>query len=185
MLTSISLMPKNGLQMHEHYKKIADGLIGIRKEYPVTQPKVYGMLDQLDKLLSRAKKTVVKKQQYRQKVQSLTVENTSLKQELSTVRGEVSTVRKSIESARSELALQFEQEKRRADQLTQERKDLLQKVALLEQRKDENFAKENLVTKVTKDLQKQDLDALSNEKVAARNQPSFRRISTSEPSSPR
>jgi uncharacterized coiled-coil DUF342 family protein len=185
LLTSVPLMSKNGAQMQEHYKKIADGLIGIRREYPVTQPKVYGLLDQLDKLLSRAKKIVQKKQQYKQKVQTLNAENTVLKQELATVRNEVSNVKKSIESARNELALRVEEEKKRADQLSHERKVLAGKLAALEQKKDENLVKESFVKNVSKNLQKQEIDELATEKVASATHPSLRRISTSEPRAPR
>ena len=135
------LNAKSTAQMQEHYKKVAEGLIGVRKEYPISQPRVYGMLDQLDKLYSTAKQVAQKKQTFKKKIQEKTAENTALKQDIATLRNDVSSIRKVVENAKSELAQKLAEEKAKAEQSSREHKELLDKVAIFEAERKEQEQK--------------------------------------------
>lgn len=127
--------------MQDHYKKVAEGLIGVRKEYPVSQPKVYAMLDQLDKLYSTAKQVSAKKLTYKKKMQEKVAENTTLKQEITGLRSDVSSIKKVVENAKSELAQKLADEKAKAEQSSREHKELLEKVSLMEAERKEHEQK--------------------------------------------
>jgi chromosome segregation ATPase len=167
--------------MQESYKKIADGLIGIRKEFPPAQPKVYAMLDQLDKLHSTAKNVTLKKNTYKKKLLEKTAENAALRNELNTLRSEMSSTKSTLESAKSTLDQKLEEDKEQIELLTREKKELLNKIAELEIHKKEIVAEKK--TKHT--LNKNELVALTAQKIAEEHQPNLSRISTSDPNSPR
>lgn len=159
------LAAKSTVKMQEHYKKIADGLIGIRKEFPPTQPKIYAILDQLDKLHTLAKKAVHKKQLLKQEKNELFIEKTALKKEVATAQNELSSIKGSVENEQLELTKKLEVEKIQVEKLMQERKILLTKIAQFEKSKDAR-KKESVQTQVFAD------------------QPNLNRISTSDPNSP-
>jgi chromosome segregation ATPase len=162
----------NGLeQLQDMYKKVAEGLITIRKEYPQSQSKVYTMLDHLDKLYALAKNDTQKSQILEKKLQEKTAENTQLKNELTSVKGEIHTARKTLEAAKSSVDQRIEEDKQHIQQLTQERNTLVTKVAHLEEQLN--------AKKQAKDDSKNELVALADT-----NHPNLNRISTSEPNSP-
>jgi chromosome segregation ATPase len=156
------------------YKKVAEGLISIRKEYPQCQPKIYSMLDQLDKLYSIAKNDGQKTQSLEKRIQEKVAENTTLKSELSQIKGDMHNVRKSLETAKSSLDQKLEEDRTRIQSMTQERSTLLNKIAQLEAQ---------LGTKKHSLDQKNELVAMDDQKIDETH-PNLSRISTSEPISP-
>ncbi len=155
------LVAKSSALMQDNHKKIADGLITVRKEYPASQPKVYAMLDQLDKLYNAARTISQKKTIYKKKLLEKATEAAQLKQEVSVFKNESSSAKKSLESEKSDLINKLAQEQERVQQLQLERKELLNKVALFETQKktDETTRDVRTTTKIAgKDLQKRDLE---------------------------
>ncbi len=178
---SDTMYAKSTELIQDAYKKIADGLISIRKEYAPSQTKVYAMLDQLDKLYFSAKTVTIKKNTYKKKLLEKTAENAALKNELSSLRLEVSATKSSLETTKSALDQKLEEDKARIEQLTLEKKELLHKMAEIETHKKEIVAEK----KTKRNVNKNELLAMTAQKIADGHQPSLSRISTSEPSSPR
>lgn len=58
---------KNSSEIHNVYKKIGAELINLRKEFSATQPKVYSLLDQVDKMYTLTQTAHQKKINYRKK----------------------------------------------------------------------------------------------------------------------
>lgn len=161
-------------QLQDIYKKIADGLISMRKESPQSQTKIYAMLDQLDKLYSIAKNGGTKIHLLEKKYQEKVAENTAVKNELTQIKTDMHNVRKSLETAKNSLDQKLEDDKERIQNLSQERSALLTKVAHLE---------EQLGSKKRSLDQKNDLVAMVDQKIDE-SHPNLSRISTSEPMSP-
>ncbi|MFA5306354.1 MAG: hypothetical protein WC365_02800 [Candidatus Babeliales bacterium] len=161
-------------QLQDLYKKIADGLISMRKESPQSQTKIYAMLDQLDRLYSIAKNCGGKIQSLEKKYQEKLAENTTIKNELTQIKTDMHSVRKSLETAKNNLDQKLEDDKTRIQSLSQERSTLLTKVAHLE---------EQLNSKKHSFEQKNDLVAMVDQKLDE-SHPNLSRISTSEPMSP-
>jgi chromosome segregation ATPase len=165
-------------ELQDAYTKVADGLNNIRKEYPACQPKVYAIMDQLDKIYSMAKGADQKRQSLKQKLENKITENVALKTELVALRSEMSSVKKSLEITQVEADQKLEEEKIKSQQLAQERKDLIHKLSSLDDHKE--------MPNKSQDFTKSDIVELAEKKLeVATNQPSLSRISTSDPSSPR
>lgn len=130
--------------MQEHYKKVADGLIGVHKEHPASQQKVYALLDQLDKFYATAKQVSQKKQLHKKKMNESIAENVALKTEIKGLRSNVSVIKKSVEFAKNEFAQKLAEEKVHTAQLELERKDLLDKLASIEVAKKDDEQKIDL-----------------------------------------
>ena len=161
-------------QLQDLYKKIADGLISMRKDSPQSQTKIYAMLDQLDKLYSIAKNGGLKNQSLEKKYQEKIAENTTIKNELTQIKTDMHSVRKSLETAKNSLDQKLDEDKARIQSLSQERSALITKVAHLE---------EQLGSKKRSLEQKNDLVAMVDQKLDE-SHPNLSRISTSEPMSP-
>ena len=56
-------------ELAEAYNKITDGLITIRKQFPTVQPRVYSLLDQVDKLYKTAKQNALETADLKKKLQ--------------------------------------------------------------------------------------------------------------------
>ena len=176
--------------MQDLYKTIANGLIGIRKDYPASQPKVYSLLDQVEKLYTTAKGAEEKRSKLKDQLRAKVTENVALKTELTALRSEVSTVKKAIETTKNDVDQKLEEERLRVDELLQERKMLQAKLTELEGQKKitdhEKMAENEEEKPLNKSSsRKKDLVALASQRASSSDQPSLRRISTSEPSSPR
>lgn len=168
-------------ELQEMYRKVADGLNDIRKEYPACQPKVYAMMDQLDKMYNMAKGADQKKLLLKQKLENKITENVTLKTELIALKSEMSSIKKSLEMVKAEADQKIEEEKTKSEQLVAERKDLIHKLSSLDDHKEDVSKK-----RTTQDMTKNDIVALAEQKLeATQNQPNLSRISTSDPSSPR
>ena len=61
MNASSTINAKTLRQMQDLYKNIGNDLMCIRKEFEAAQPKVYSILDQIDKMYNLAKLTAEKK----------------------------------------------------------------------------------------------------------------------------
>jgi chromosome segregation ATPase len=172
---AIGVTHANDVEMlQELYKKIASGLISIRKEYPQSQTKIYAMLDQLDKLYSLAKNDEQKSLSLEKRFQDKVAENATIKNELSQIKSDMHNARKSLETAKSNLDQKLEDDRSRIQSLSQERSSLLSKIAHLEAQ---------LGTKKRSLDQKNDLVAMDDQKIDETH-PNLSRISTSEPISP-
>jgi predicted nucleic acid-binding Zn-ribbon protein len=119
-------------QIQETYKKIADGLLDVCKQHAEARPKIYSILDQINKLSSTAQTLAQNHHNLEKILQEKNHENQALKKELVAIRSDVSNARKSLEVAKIELSKKMEEHKVQAQQLVQERKDLLGKINTLE-----------------------------------------------------
>jgi len=131
IFSSTSLLADSQM-VQDLQRKIADGLMSIRKEYPASQPRIYAMLDQLDKLCSLAKNGYQEAENLKKELSDKHAENSSLKKTLSQNKQDLLSIKKTVESAKSSLDQKLEEERLRVQQLTQERDKLLQKIAVLE-----------------------------------------------------
>jgi hypothetical protein len=156
------------------YKKVADDLMSIRKDFPNAQPKVYAMLDQLNKLYSSAKTAVQEEDILKRKLLEKAKENVSLKQELMTAKNE----KKAIDAEKDVLEKKLEEENAKVLALSHEHKELTTKLVAAETA---NKKIEQMHQKLQPELEKNELTAMADIK----NQPNLSRISTSEPNSPR
>lgn len=111
------LASESGLQTI--YSDITGGLITIRKEYPVVQPRVYKLLDQVDKLYTQAKTAQTECAELRKKLQEKQVE----------VKDQIEAAKRSLETAKNELTKRFEEQRKRLEALETERVSLLAKLA--------------------------------------------------------
>lgn len=87
---------KNSSEIHTVYKKIGEDLINLRKEFSAAQPKVYSLLDQVDKMYTLTKTTQQKKTDYRKKYQEsikqgarALQENEALKSQVKNLEGKL------------------------------------------------------------------------------------------------
>lgn len=107
-------------QLAEAYNKITDGLITIRKQFPTVQPRVYSLLDQVDKLYKTARQNALETADLKKKLQ----------ERQSEAREQIDAAKKLIENTKTELAKKFEEQGARLQTLQAERDQLLTKVSL-------------------------------------------------------
>ena len=107
------LASESGLQ--DIYSDITGGLITIRKEHPVVQPRVYKLLDQVDKLYTQAKTAQSECAQLRKKLQEKQTE----------AKDQIEAAKRSIEVAKGELSKRFEEQNKRLQALEAERATLV------------------------------------------------------------
>jgi hypothetical protein len=168
--------------IHQH---VADDLITIRREHPDVQPKIYAILDQIEKMSSTARASLQQQKGLKRLVLEKTAENIALKQELATIKSEMNGTKKTLEAARVELNRKLDEEKAHVQQLWKERKDLMNKMQAYETTGKESVANKK---KITKELVKAELNAVAQKLASAQEAPmdhSLNRTSTSEPNSPR
>ena len=104
------------------YSEVTRDLISIRKEFPVAQPKIYKLLDQVDKLFKQTKIVQAERDELRKKLLERQVE----------LREQLEVSKKSFETAKLELTKKLEEQQRKAQSVEQERDRLATKVASLE-----------------------------------------------------
>jgi|GEM_PF-6197147 len=105
------------------YKKMSSELIEVRKEFPSAQPKIYPLLDQLDKLYNTSKNIHTKKQHYKKLFKTRDVELSSLKKEISFMKNELAATKNILESS----SRKFEDEKASLCSMLKEKDDALSK----------------------------------------------------------
>jgi len=138
----------DGPTMLEMHKKITEGLIGFRKEYPDSQPKVYALLDNVNKLFNTAKTAIQKGAGVKKLLQDKMTENSLLKNELAQLKGAVDTTKKTLEVTQSDLYKKLEEEQAIVQRLTMERKELLNKMAHLEEIEKDQLTKKKQESQV-------------------------------------
>jgi hypothetical protein len=86
------LCGKNSSEIHNVYKKIGAELINLRKEFSATQPKVYSLLDQVDKMYTLTQTAQQKKTVYRQKYKESVQLGAAAQQENIILQAQVKTL---------------------------------------------------------------------------------------------
>ncbi len=191
LIAGLAIMPLLHAEEAEQFiqlihQRVADDLITIRKEHPDVQPKIYAILDQIEKMSATAKGSLQQQKGLKRLVLEKTAENITLKQELATLKNEVNGTKKTLESARLELTRKLEEEKAHVQQLWQERKELMNKMQAFD-----THGKESVATKkkITKAMVKAELNDVAQKLASAQDIPqvdyNLNRTSTSEPNSPR
>lgn len=145
-------------EFHQSYKKINEELISIRKEFSPTQPKVYFLLDQVEKVNRIIQETLVKKNNYKKKCRDLSTQTDILKNKNLLLKEKVLVLQNELEKTTLNLA----QEQSLNSVLRQE--------------------KEQLKTAPT---QTPDQSSFAEATAADRQPQSLSLTSTSEPTSPR
>lgn len=177
-------------QMQDLYNNIGDDLMCIRKEFAATQPKVYSVLDRVDKMYNLAKIVVDKKNKYKDIYKTQGAEARKLNEEISTLKARLSTTESELESANNQLeeankavveeknqSLKLAQEKFK---ISKEQHELQTQVKKMKSEKDKKPAPKDLLHEF------KNLNGLSDEEKALLNQAqSLSLSSTSAPSSPR
>jgi septal ring factor EnvC (AmiA/AmiB activator) len=149
-------------QMKDLYKKIGDDLVTVRKDFTAAQPRIYSVLDQIDKLYNLAKDTVHRRKTVKKSLKEKIAEIKKLHSELSVLKSELGSVKQRLDTTNKQL----ESEKVHLSQLSKEKGDLLGKVKKLE---------------VQRMKKREQDEALEQAKVLQ----SLNLTSTSAPSSPR
>lgn len=175
-------------RVQDLYKKIGDDLITIRKEFSGAQPKVFSVLDQIDKMYSITKSTMQKNQDLSKDLKRHAAENLWLKNEVVNVRKELSSAKQTIEATQNSLEdvhTKLEDEKKEARLLAQEKNTLEDKVQNLEMQKPEKKKTLDIVDVGDGERDKNHEVLAHVGKQRGRESYNFNRTSTSEPSSPR
>jgi chromosome segregation ATPase len=167
-------------QMQELYRNISQDLVDIRKEYVGAQPKVYSLLDQVDKMYTLAKKAVQGSSDQKKDMQNKHSEVVALKSENNNLKKELESSRQALDVTKGSLDATFkklESEQAHVKQASREKEDLIKQIGslALAQKKNRERAEKATIETVQNDVQ---LQGLVDDQ-------SFNRTSTSEPSSPR
>lgn len=91
-------------EFHQSYKKINEELISIRKEFSPTQPKVYFLLDQIEKVNRIIQEALVKKNNYKKKCRDLSAQTDILKNKNLLLKEKVLVLQNELEKTTLNLA---------------------------------------------------------------------------------
>lgn len=164
---------KNFKKLQEVHKKISDELIGIRKDFSATQPRIYSLLDQLDSFKRIAEEIRTKKISFKNKYSELNQNVTLL-------------TNKNLE-LKNKLKLTTDELEKAFKKITQEQQfsnNMKKEIASLheEKKKREELEKEKIVsTNINNPLSEEKIITPEN----ILNNQSFNLTSSSEPISPR
>jgi len=177
------------------YKKVGDELVAMRKKYQDTQPVVYLILDQVDKIYNVAKEltderselhkqVAIKEVEIKEMLKAKEMENISLQNETIALKSVLDAMQHKLEVSTKNLEL----EKKYSNKLRYDVAKLLQDKTALQQSKEENSETDKLqqYLQETQPLKKRSKPAAK--KKAARYKAVVQNLnlsSTSEPSSPR
>lgn len=171
-------------QLQSIYKQITNELISIRKEFAGAQPRVYTVLDHIDKMNNLAKTSYQKRHALEAQInstssnaKSLREENKSLKAEISTLKQKLDVTTKFLENTSNQL----NSEQQRAAKHSKEKKELQGKIAQVEQEKNIKSLDEKIKEKVSKTVEAEVAAQLKSLTAAQ----SLSLTSTSAPNSPR
>lgn len=171
---------KSAAQMQQLYKKIGSELITIRKEYSAAQPKVYSLLDQVEKLYAVSKNVHQKKVQYKKLYKVKEIEVVSLKKEIAQMKNEFQSTRSQLDATHKKL----EAEKANANNILKEKNEIINKISKLEALSQQQGKKK--LSKAEKLDEKMDLEAIEKLKESGIDLgQSLNLTSTSAPTSPR
>lgn len=121
----------SGDEATDAYSKITDGLIGLRKQFPVVQPKVYALLDQVEKLYKVAKSSSSECSELRKKLSDGQQET----------KAQLASAKKTFEQAKTDLMKQFEEQQQRLLALEKQRDHLLAKSSIKNELQPEDVKK--------------------------------------------
>lgn len=115
-------------QIQQIYKKIGDELGGIRKENSAMQPRVFSILDQLDKMYALSKESLQENEKIKKLCDDKSVELSALKRENTSLKTDVETLKQKLTTASSYL----DEQKSQVNNLLKERGDLEGKISKIE-----------------------------------------------------
>lgn len=184
-----TLNAKTLQQMQDLYKNIGNDLMSIRKEFTAAQPKVYSILDRIDKMYNLAKITAEKKHTLSIQLKNQSGETGKLYAEISTLKSKISANEEELANMRKKLAHAtnaLEKEKAQVSQLSQERTQLQTQQSEPQKIKhqipsDKKQAESRDIMHEIRNLK----DLSEEEKILLKQAQSLSLSSTSAPSSPR
>lgn len=119
-----ALEAKTLQQMQDLYKNIGNDLMCIRKEFVAAQPKVYSILDQVDKMYNLAKVTAEKKHNLNALLKNQSSETNKLYAEINTLKSKITASEEELMNTRKKLVNAnnaLEKEKANKLQISQEK----------------------------------------------------------------
>lgn len=173
-------------QIQTLYKQITNELINIRKDFAGAQPKVYTILDQVDKMNNLTKAMYQKRLALESQMNNSSSNTKSLREENKTLKAEVSTLKQKLDVTTKFLEhtnKQLNSEKQRAAKHSKEKKDLQGKISQIESEKNVKALDEKIKEKVNKTVEAEVAAQLKN--LTEAQAQSLSLTSTSAPNSPR
>ncbi len=177
-------------QMQNLYEHIGDDMMCIRREFTATQPKVYSVLDRIDKMYNLAKIAVDKKNRYRDILRNQGAETQKLQDEIGILKSKLAATESELENATNQL-----EEANRAvlEEKNQSLKLAQEKLKISKEQRELQIQMKKMKSETGKKQQQndllheiKDLNGLSDEEKVLLNQAqSLSLSSTSAPSSPR
>jgi len=176
------------------YKKISNGLVVVRKDYPGSQKPIYMVLDQLDQLYNTAKITHEKKKRFKQILKTRNQENATLHSELIVTKSELDAMQQRLNI----VSKNFIQTQTKIETLTTKNKELLAKSSARKKQEQLARLRAEHVKQVNGDSSKKKInnrqlkdkdtfeedEALKSIEMSLENGQSLNLTSTSEPNSP-
>lgn len=188
-LASCSLTAKTLEQIQEIHRDIGNELMGIRKEFTAAQPKIYALLDRVDRMYNLAKNSAEKKHLLKIDIQNKNTEIKKLNSDLVTLKNKLQVTEKELEKYSNkfiQLDKELQVEKVQAAILSREKMELAHEKHILQSQMS------NIKSEPVKEDSKKDMipeSILSNlteeEKDILKNSQNLSLSSTSAPSSPR
>ncbi|KKQ33057.1 MAG: hypothetical protein US49_C0003G0085 [candidate division TM6 bacterium GW2011_GWF2_37_49] len=181
-----SLVAKTLEQMQVLHKDIGNELMSIRKEFTAAQPKIYSLLDQINRMYNLAKVSLEKKHQLKIDLKNKIVENQKIQSDLNLLKTklhEAEAERDKYSKSFTSLNKELQIEKVQSAILSREKKELDQEKHELQNKiidaKDDKYNKKDMITdSILKDLTDEEKDLLKTSQ-------NLTLSSTSAPSSPR
>jgi phosphoglycerate-specific signal transduction histidine kinase len=174
------------------HKDIGSDLMSIRKEFTAAQPKVYSLLDRIDKMYNLAKVAAEKKDLIKTELKNKISENKRLQSELSNLKIKILTAEKELENSSKKftsLNKELQVERVQTAILSREKKEISQEKNEL-QAQITDSSPNNGKTKESKKGSNSDTDSLlksltEEEKNILKTSQNLSLSSTSAPNSPR
>lgn len=110
------------------HKKVTEELVNLRKNYPLAQPKIYSVLDEINQMNSKAKQLFQQGIALQEMIKTKELENVALHQDLLLMKSECDTLHKKLANASKTL----DEEKKRNKLVFDEKKSLEKKMVSLQ-----------------------------------------------------
>jgi phosphoglycerate-specific signal transduction histidine kinase len=126
--------PKTLEQIQYLHKDIGGDLMSIRKEFTAAQPKIYSILDRLDKMYNLAKTEVEKSDEIKTELDNKLYENKRLQDELAMLRTKLQSTEKALDHSIKKITdvnKELQVEKIQTAILSREKKELDQEKNVL------------------------------------------------------
>jgi chromosome segregation ATPase len=174
------------------HEDIGSDLMSIRKEFITTQPKIYSLLDRINKMYNLAKVAAEKKGLIKNELKNKITENKKLQTELSNLKNKLLTAEKELENSANKFTSvnkELQVERVQTAILSREKKEISQEKNEL-QAQMTNFPPNNVKNKESKKDSITDTDNLlksltEEEKNILKTSQNLSLSSTSAPNSPR